>query len=416
MSDGRDSGASRRAAMHLIILFGLVSLFGDIVYEGARSVNGPYLKTLGANAAIVGLIAGAGEFVGYAVRLFSGYFADRTRAYWLLTFFGYGALVSVPLLSLAGVWQLAALFIVVERFGKALRAPARDTIVSQAAKQVGTGFGFGLHEAMDQIGAIAGPLIFSGLFLATGAGGKGAADYQAGFRFLWIPFALVMLCIVFAYLRVPDPARLEPSVTPGEPEPLTHTFWLYNVFTAVTTLGFVNVVLLAYHFKHQGIMPDAHIPLVYAVAMAVDGVAAVAVGLWYDRLKAAANSERAGILTLVALPVLSAAVPVLGFTRNYWLGGAAVLLWGVIMGAHETVMRSAVADLTPVRRRGTGYGVFNMTYGVSIALGTIVSGLLYETSLRLMVVYCVVMQALAAAFFLALRSAALQPASAGKTP
>ena len=142
---------NRKAAMNLIILFGLVSLFGDIVYEGARSVNGPYLKTLGVSAATVGFIAGLGEFIGYAIRLLSGYFADKTRAYWLFTFIGYGMLATVPMLSLTGVWQVAALFIVLERLGKALRAPARDTIVSQASKQVGTGFGFGLSEFMDQL-------------------------------------------------------------------------------------------------------------------------------------------------------------------------------------------------------------------------------------------------------------------------
>src|SRR5512137_2072013 len=155
----------RKTAFQLIILFGLVSLFGDIIYEGARSVNGPYLKTMGTSAAIVGIIGGIGEFLGYAIRLVSGYFADRTRAYWLFTFVGYGLLISVPLLSLAGIWQVAAIFIVAERLGKALRSPAKDTILSQAAKQVGTGWGFGLNEAMDQIGAIAGPLLFTFIFI-----------------------------------------------------------------------------------------------------------------------------------------------------------------------------------------------------------------------------------------------------------
>jgi len=135
----------KRLAIEIIIIFGIVSLFGDIMYEGARAVNGPYLKTLGANAALVGFIAGLGEFLGYIVRLASGYFADKTKAYWAFTLVGYGFLVSVPLLSLTGVWQVAALFMVLERFGKALRAPAKDTILSTATKQVGTGFGFGLH-------------------------------------------------------------------------------------------------------------------------------------------------------------------------------------------------------------------------------------------------------------------------------
>jgi len=201
---------NRKAAISLIVLFGLVSLFGDIVYEGARSVNGPYLKTLGVSAAVVGFIAGLGEFVGYAIRLASGYFADKTKAYWLFTFVGYGMLVTVPLLSLTGVWQVAALFIVLERLGKALRAPARDTIVSQASKQVGTGFGFAISEVMDQIGALTGPLILAALFMFAGNSGDEIAKYQKGYSLFWIPFVLVMVCVVFAYLRVPIPRSSRP--------------------------------------------------------------------------------------------------------------------------------------------------------------------------------------------------------------
>ena len=164
----KEMSDARKRAFNLIILFGLVSLFGDIAYEGARSVNGPYLKLFAVNAATLGLIAGVGEFLGYALRLVSGYLSDKTKSYWFLTFLGYGLLVSVPLLSLAGIWQIAALFIILERIGKAIRSPARDTILSQASSQIGTGFGFGLHEAMDQIGAVSGPLIFTVLFLLIG--------------------------------------------------------------------------------------------------------------------------------------------------------------------------------------------------------------------------------------------------------
>src|SRR3989338_13467 len=213
---------SRKAAFQLIIIFGLVSLFGDIVYEGARSVNGPYLKTLGVSAAIVGFIAGLGEFIGYAIRLVSGYFADKTRAYWIFTFVGYGMLATVPLLSLTGVWQGAALFMVLERLGKALRAPARDTIVSQASKQVGTGFGFAISEVMDQIGALIGPLILAVLFMVVGETKSDLLKYQQGYRLFWIPFFLVMVCVAFAYLKVPNPERLETAVKKGsEPAKVT---------------------------------------------------------------------------------------------------------------------------------------------------------------------------------------------------
>ncbi|MDD5725448.1 MAG: MFS transporter, partial [Candidatus Omnitrophica bacterium] len=203
----------KKTAFKLILLFGLVSLFGDMVYEGARSVNGPYLKTLGANAAIVGLIAGLAEFLGYAARLFSGYLADKTKSYWLFTFLGYGLLVSVPLLSLSGVWQAAVVFIVLERLGKAVRSPAKDTILSQAAKQVGTGLGFAIAEVLDQVGAICGPLIFTFLFIMLGKGERGLVDYQHGYSLLWAPLAMVMFCLYFAYRTAPRPETLEKDVS-----------------------------------------------------------------------------------------------------------------------------------------------------------------------------------------------------------
>jgi len=378
--------SNKKAAMNLIILFGLVSLFGDVVYEGARSVNGPYLKTLGVSAATVGFIAGLGEFIGYAIRLLSGYFADKTRAYWLFTFIGYGMLATVPMLSLTGVWQVAALFIVLERLGKALRAPARDTIVSQASKQVGTGFGFGLSEFMDQLGALTGPLIFMALFMVVGNTQGDIAKYQAGYRLFWVPFLLVMACVSFAYLRVPDPEKLEAALNkPPEPDKLSKVFWIYTAFTLVATAGFVNFALLGYHFKAKGVLSDAQIPLFYAIAMAVDGIAALAIGKAYDVMKHRSGNEKAGLLTLVAIPALSALIPLFAFSMNIALVAVSVLLWGIVMGIHETIMKSAIADLTPMKKRGTGYGIFNTVYGAAMFVGASLMGVLYDVSLPLLI-------------------------------
>jgi MFS family permease len=399
----------RRKAIELIVLFGLVSLFGDILYEGARSVNGPYLKTLGASAAIVGLIAGIGELVGYGIRLLSGYFADKTKAYWVFTFIGYGLLVSVPLLSLSGIWQIAALFIVIERFGKALRAPARDTIVSQAAKQIGTGMGFAISEALDQVGAMGGPLIFSFFFLLTGSANKSIADYQHGYALFWIPFALLMLCVLIAYLRVPNPEELERSVvaTP-KPDKLSRVFWLYNVFSFVATMGLVNFVLMAYHFKAKGVLSDAMIPLSYGLAMGIDAVAALLIGKYYDILKNKRANENAGLLTLVVIPAISLAIPVLAFTNSPALAVTSVILWGVVMGAHETVMKSAIADLTPLKKRGTGYGIFNTSYGLAMFFGSAMMGILYDISIPALVVLSVGLEIVAIPLFIAMRTEALK--------
>ena len=385
-----------KRALMVILLFGLVSLFGDIIYEGARSVNGPYLKTIGASAAMVGLIAGIGEFLGYGIRLLSGYFSDRTRSYWLFTIAGYGMLIFVPLLALTGVWQIAGVFIVLERFGKALRSPAKDTIMSMAAKRVGTGFGFGLHEAMDQIGAIIGPLMFTGLFVLMGGGSRSAGDYQLGYAILFIPFLIVLISVIFAYRRIPNPEEFE-GIDRAKPssDRLGKVFWAYVAFVFLATTGFVNFALIGFHLKDAGVVPDWAIPLMYAAAMGIDGAFALVIGKLYDRLKAREQDERAGLLTLIVIPFLSVLVPLSFITESIIFPIVGIIVWGMVMGAHETIMRSSIADMTPLRKRGTGYGILNTSTGLAFLVGGVVFGILYEIDPILIVVGVIALQSLA---------------------
>ncbi|MDD5476622.1 MAG: MFS transporter [Candidatus Omnitrophica bacterium] len=399
----------KKSAFQLILLFGLVSLFGDMVYEGARSINGPYLKTLGANAVIVGLVAGIAEFLGYALRLFSGYFADKSKAYWLFTFLGYGMLLSVPLLSLVGAWQIAIVFIIMERLGKALRSPARDTILSQATKQVGTGIGFAIAEVLDQVGAISGPLIFTVLFVILGKGDRGLVDYQHGYALLWIPLILVLFCLAIAYRRTPNPEVLEEAVTknPGQ-DKLSKVFWIYTIFTFVTTLGFANFALVGYHFKAKHVLTDAQIPLFYALAMGVDAIAALAIGKAYDIFKSRHNNEKAGLVTLVTIPVFSLFIPAFIFSTKFSLVLTGAIIWGIVMGLHETVMRSAIADITPLKKRGTGYGIFNAAYGLAIFIGSALTGLLYENSILAVIIISIAVEVAAIFAFFVLKKEALK--------
>ena len=397
----------KKSAFQLIFLFGLVSLFGDIIYEGARSVNGPYLKTLGANAAIVGLVAGIAEFLGYAIRLVSGYFSDKTRAYWLFAFLGYGLLISVPLLSLAGIWQVAVIFIILERLGKALRSPARDTIMSQAAKQVGTGMGFAIAEVLDQIGAIAGPLIFTALFFILGKGERSLGDYQFGYSLLWVPLAIVIYCLSLAYRRVPNPQTLESQSSKIlEQDKLSKVFWIYTIFSFITTLGFTNFALVGFHFKAKQVLTDAQIPLFYAIAMGVDALAALAIGKIYDSLKSRHNNENAGLFTLIIIPVFTLFIPVFVFSSSFTLALAGSIIWGLVMGAHETVMKSAIADITPLKKRGTGYGIFNTAYGLAIFIGSALTGMLYERSITVVIVISILFEIAAIFTFFVLRKEA----------
>ncbi|MDD8027846.1 MAG: MFS transporter, partial [Acidobacteriota bacterium] len=373
----------RKKALLLIVLFGVVSLFSDMVYEGARSVNGPYLKTIGVSAAIVGLITGLGEFLGYAVRLLSGFFSDKSRAYWIFTIVGYAMLAFVPMLSLSGLWQIVALLMILERVGKGIRSPAKDTLLSQATKQVGTGFGFGLHEAMDQIGAIVGPLIFTAVLAVSPYGS--AADYRRGYAWLWIPFILCLITIVTARVFVPHPEELEASVVRPEKhsDKLSKLFWIYTVFAFFLVIGFSSFSLLAYHFKSTGLVPDAQIPLFYAIAMGVDGATALLAGRLYDKV---------GLAVLFVIPILTIPIPFLGFSSSYGLAIAGIMLWGVVMGIHETVVKAAIADLTPLKKRGTGYGVFNTINGLAALISGTAIGFLYDRSIPAVIVFCVAVE------------------------
>jgi MFS family permease len=358
---------NRRVAFQFILLMGVVSLFGDITYEGARSITGPYLAILGASASIVGIVAGIGEFCGYALRLLSGYFADRTRAYWPLTILGYGMIFSIPLMALTNQWEIAAGLVILERAGKAIRSPARDAILSHATKQVGRGLGFGIHEAMDQIGAIIGPLIFTAAIMLKGG-------YRSGFTIMWIPALLTLSVLIAARMKVPEPEKLEASVTEQEQEGhnkngLPRVFWLYTLFIFLSVGGFAHFQIISYHLKVRAIISDAQIPLFYAMAMGVDGVVALIIGKAYDKI---------GLKTVLTIPLLTLPIPFFVFSYSFGPVLIGMVLWGAVMGIHETIMRAAIADLIPIKRRGAAYGIFNTVYGVSWLLGATLMGLMYD--------------------------------------
>jgi len=359
--------SNSKFAFQFIILLGLVSLCGDVVYEGARSVTGPFLAVLGASATVVGIVAGLGEFLGYVLRLASGYLADKTRLYWPLTFLGYGALLSIPLLALAGNWKMAAILLILERIGKAIRTPARDAILSHATAQVGRGFGFGLHEALDQIGAILGPLAISAMLFLT-------HSYRLGFSLLFIPALLALFFLMVAQRKCPTPVIFEARTKEGKKEmgKLPALFWIYVLFSFFSILGFVNFQLISYHFEVQSIIPTVQIPILYAIAMGVDAMVALIIGKLYDRI---------GLSCLFAIPLLTVLLPFFAFSHTYSIVLFSIILWGAIMGIHETIMRAAIADLTPLPRRATAYGIFNMIYGLAWLMGSSLIGLLYSISL-----------------------------------
>jgi MFS family permease len=310
-----------------------------------------------------------------------------------LTFIGYGLLLSIPFLAFAGYWQLAAVLIILERMGKAIRSPARDTMLSYATKEVGRGWGFAVHEALDQIGAIIGPIVFSLVLLFH-------AGYSEGFTLLWIPALLTLAVLALARKKFPSPQKLEASGETSKqnvPDKLPRVFWLYTVFTLVSMAGFANFQLISYHLKVQAIVPDAQIPIIYAIAMGADALAALLAGKRYDRI---------GLISLLAVPLLTLPIPFLAFSHSYSLVLIGMVLWGVVMGIQETIMHAAIADLTPIERRGFAYGIFNTAYGAGWFLGGALMGLLYELSINYLILFAVVMELISIPLFLSVRRTA----------
>ena len=366
-----------RTASGFVVMIGVISLFADMTYEGARSVTGPFLAVLGASAAVVGVVAGFGELIGYAVRLVSGYLGDRTRKYWTITLWGYALnMVAVPLLALAGRWETAALLMIAERLGKAIRTPPRDVLLSHAAAQMGRGWAFGLHEALDQIGAVAGPLLVAAILYAQGG-------YRWAFGTLLVPALLALAFLVAARLLYPQPRDFEPAETVRSEGGFPRIFWIYLASVAFLAAGYADFPLIAYHLKKVSVAADGSIPLLYALAMAVDAVAALVLGRMFDAR---------GLPILIVVPLLSCLFAPLVFSHNLALVVIGTALWGVGMGAQESIVRAAIAAMIPADRRGTAYGVFNSVYGIAWFAGSALMGILYDISIPALIAFSVISQ------------------------
>jgi MFS family permease len=356
------------------VALGTISLLADMTYEGARSINGPFLGMLGASAAVIGIVSGAGELAGYVLRLFSGAAADRTRAYWTLTIIGYVVnLLAVPLMALSNHWGFAAALIIAERAGKAIRTPARDVMLSQASLMVGRGWGFGLHEFMDQTGAFIGPLLIALVMKLT------EQHYPAAYGTLAIPAGLALATLFVSIKLYPDPKRFEEpekhEVT-STPAALPRAFWIYMIAAGLLAAGFVDFPLIAFHFNQTKMATPAEIPIFYAAAMGVEGLMALLFGKLFDRI---------GTWSVIIGAVLSAASSPLVFFGSFYPALAGMALWGAGMGAQQSTMRARIAELVPPRRRGSAYGIFNTAYGAMWFVGSATIGILYGKSLGLAV-------------------------------
>jgi hypothetical protein len=300
------------------------------------------------------------------MRLVSGVLADTTRAYWLFIFLGYGLIASIPLLGLAGGWEIATILVLLERLGKAFRAPSRDTVLSIVSKDVGAGKAFGIHELLDQVGAVAGPLIVATLMFYSGN------NYKQTFSFLLLPFLMLLATLVYTYRKIGSRTITEAKTTHGKGKALGKPFYIYTLAVMLNTVGLIPVALILY--KASVILQPGHqqwmVPLIYLLIQGVDASVALLSGYAYDKL---------GIKVLTAPFVLSLLPPLFTMVDS----GLSTLIiasvfFGIVLGMQESIYRAAVSEFTPISSRGTAYGIFNTAYGVGFLISGGVYGLLMD--------------------------------------
>jgi predicted MFS family arabinose efflux permease len=357
----------KKSGLAFIVAFGVVSLFADAAYEGMRGITGPYLALLGASGTAVGIISGAGELFGYVLRLGSGRLAEKTGAYWAIALLGYVVqMAAVPLMAFAGLWWMAAGLIILERTGKAIRNPAANFMMSRAGSVIGQGWAFGLHEALDQTGALAGPLI-TALVLAH------HGQYAHAFLWLGIPAALTLISVAALALRFPYAGQVSQAPDGAQrSSALSRAYWLYAASAALVAFGFADWPLIAYHFAQAHIVSASTVPILYAVAMAASGAGALALGRLFD--------SRGFVALLPGILVAALAAPLV------FLGGATAAIagaiaWGLAIGVENSVLTAGVAHLVPETSRARAYGIFSAIFGIAWFAGSSLLGALYDVSL-----------------------------------
>ena len=375
---------SARNAFRFVFILGIVNFFADMTYEGARSVTGPFLGTLGASAIVVGFVAGFGELIGYGLRSFTGILSDKTGQYWIVTIFGYVInMLAVPALALAGNWPLAAGLMIAERTGRAIRKPSTHAMLSFAGDRIGHGWVFGLNEALDQAGATIGPLLVSLVLFLHGG-------YRHGFAVLLIPSLLTLLTLLTARFFFPHPRSLAAS-HPVRVQGFSKAYWLYMIAGGCVAAGFADFSLIAFHFQKTGSVSEALTPVLYALAMAMGAIGALIFGRLYDRF---------GLPVVLGAFFVSSFFAPLVFLGGSWLVWLGVLLWGIGMGAQESLLKPIVAGLTSPTKRGTAFGIFDAGFGVAWFLGSVLMGFLYTKSIVALTIFSVVLQLISLPIFM----------------
>lgn len=379
-SSPKARGWSPASSRRLVLLFGAVNLFSDITCEGARSIIGIYLAQLGASAFATGAVAGFGEFLGYALRFVSERWADRSRLYWPTTLVGYVVqIVAVPTLGLVGSWPHAAVLVMAERIGRATCTPPRDVMLSEAREHRGRGWAFGVNNALDQCGALIGPLLIATILFWY-------RDTHPAFFLLGVPAAITLALVFGLRAGFPEAGLSSSKAAAADDHRYPRAFWWCLGAAGLVAFGFADYALIAYHFTKAAVVPHPWIPIFYALAMGASGLGSLAFGRLFDRY---------GLIVLAPLALIAAVYAPLAFSGRFALALGGALVWGIGLGAHESVMRSAVARMVPPQRLGSAYGFFGAVFGIAWFAGSAVMGALYDFSIQTAVAMAVLAQLLA---------------------
>ena len=380
----------KKQAILFLVLLGVISLLSDFTHEGARSIYGPFLGLIGASAFVVSFTSGLGEFIGQALRIVTGVIADRSQKYWLMMFLGYAInLLAIPLLMFtnASIWQVAIVLILLERVGKAIRAPAKSALTSFTTPHLGAGKAFAIQEVLDQIGAFLGPL-FAFAVLSLNQGNE-LQGYQMVFGFLGIFAIATLVILVISWRKYPNPERFE-TRTVFKGFKGNKSFVWYMVAISFLALGFIDYPLMAFHMESTGVIAVSYIPLLYSLAMGVDALAALLFGHLFDKF---------GVKALQISTFIAAfSVPVFFLFNGLWAVIVGVILWGIGMGAQESILKAVISSVVSKEKRATAYGIFYSVFGLAWFLGSTLIGIVYGYSLLIIVIYSLVMELAAVAF------------------
>lgn len=367
-----------------------------MAHAGSKGIYGAYLSYIGASAAAIGFVSGLAQFTAHAFGLLTGYIADKRHNYWSMTFVGYlFCVITIPALALTSThgWIIASVFIVLERIGKAFWQPSRNTLISFASSQIGQGKAFSIQGFLNKMGACLGPLmLFVVLLIKSDV--PLMHRYHLCFLFLGIPAVVSLFIILFAKRRFSHPEKFEAEIPANDPGlKSSKIYLLFTLGIFCFGMGMFDFPLITMHLSKISSIRTQYLPLFFSGAMLISSFASLYFGRLFDKIK---------LMSLVLSTLISCSFAFFVFGESkVWLLILGICIWGIGIGAMETILKSTITLLVGKENRTKGFGVINVFWGISLFAGSWTCGILYDLSTRWLVLFSFAMQLSAALFFYA---------------